>query len=592
MVNESWTRAISNIVNKKTLRAIQLETMETIASALANSYGPDGSTTQIRTMTTAKDAGTTEYTKDGHKILSNIKFNKPIEYSIVDDLKAITTNTVKTVGDGTTSAVILSYLIFKELKNLADETGKSEKTILNEFNKLVKKITSIIKEDGHKATLDDIYNIAYTSTDGNEEIASDIKKIYKDFGMEVYIDVGVTNNEESMVKSYEGLTFDSGYLNPNLINDSSNNSCTIRDPKIYIFEDPIDTPEMLKFLSTIVTNNFYSVIKSNKPPVPTAIFTPSISADAQSEINAVFNTFSQVPPEFKQLLIVNTGLTRLDNLYDLAALSGAKTIKKYIDPENQKKDIEKGLAPTVDTITNFAGSADLVVADAKTTKIINPKLMYNADGSPTFVMINLLKTLEAELASYKEQNTDVKKIYMLKRRIQSLKANMVDYFIGGISYADRDAKKDLVEDAVLNCRSAAIDGVGFGANFEAMKAIHSIIVEKYKTSFADKDLGDNIDWSAFDENDITVAVAKAYVTLFERIYAENDITKDKKDLIVKDAIINNCPLNIRNNKFDGTVLTSIKADIVILDAISKIVGLMFATNQYLLPDPSYNTYEM
>ena len=31
MVNESWTRAISNIVNKKTLRASQLGIVETIA---------------------------------------------------------------------------------------------------------------------------------------------------------------------------------------------------------------------------------------------------------------------------------------------------------------------------------------------------------------------------------------------------------------------------------------------------------------------------------------------------------------------------------------------------------------------------------
>lgn len=592
MTNEVWTRAISNIITKDTLRSIQLETMETIANTLANSYGPDGSTTQIRTMTTAKDAGVTEYTKDGHKILSNIKFNKPIEYSIVDDLRAITTNTVKTVGDGTTSAVILSYLIFKELTNLTKTTGKSEKTILNEFNKLVKKITKLIKEDGHEATMEDIYNIAYTSTDGNEEIAKEIKKIYKDFGMEVYIDVGVTNNEESLVKSYEGLTFDSGYLNPNLINDLANNSCTIRNPKIYIFEDPIDTPEMLKFLSVIVGTNFYVPLKANKPPVPTAIFAPSISADAQSEINTVFNTFSQVPPEFKQLLIVNTGLTRLDNLYDLATLSGAKTIKKYIDPENQKEDIEKGLAPTPETLVdNFCGGADVIVADAKTTKIINPKLMYYKDGSNSLLLINLLNSLEAQLSSYKEQNVDIKKIYLLKRRIQSLKANMVDYFIGGISYADRDAKKDLVEDAVLNCRSAATDGVGFGANFEALKAIDTIITKKYKKSFTNKENGDTIDWSEFNENDIEVAVAKAYVTLFERIYAENDLTKDNKDLIVKDSMIQNCPLNIRNNKYDKSVLTSIKADIVILDAISKIVGLMFTTNQYLLPDANYNTYE-
>ena len=592
MTNESWTRAIPNIVSKDTLRCIQLETMETIANALANSYGPDGSTTQIRTMTTAKDAGSTEYTKDGHKILCNIKFNKPIEYSIVDDLKAITTNTIKAVGDGTTSAIILSYLIFKELKNLADKTDKSEKTILNEFNTLVKQITEIIKKDGHDVTIDDIYNIAYTSTDGDKEIANDIKKIYKEFGMDVYIDVGVTNNENSLVKSYEGLTFDSGYLNPNLINNSTNNSCTIRNPKIYVFEDPIDTPEMLKFLSTIVTNNFYKTIQTKQPPVPTAIFAPAISADAQSEMNAVFNTFSQVPPEFKQLLIVNTGLTRLENLYDLATLSGAKTIKKYIDPENQKVDIEKGIAPTVDTVVDFNGTAELIVADAKTTKIINPQYMYNSDGSASFVLINLLKTLNAELSSYEEQNTDIKKIYLLKRRIQSLKANMVDYFIGGISYADRNAKKDLVEDAVLNCRSAATNGVGFGANFEALKAITSIIKENYKVSLEDKENGDDIDWSVLDENTIITAVAKAYVSLFKRIYAENDTTKNKGDLVVKDSLINGSPLNIRNNKFDGTVLTSINADVTILDAISKIVGLMFTTNQYLLPDPSYNTYEI
>lgn len=591
MTTETWTRAIPNIVSKETLRDVQLETMQVIAKALANSYGPDGSTTQIRTITTAKDSGVTEYTKDGHKILSSIKFNKPIEYSIVDDLKSITTNTVKTVGDGTTSAVILSYLIFKELKNLADKTGKSEKTILNEFNKLVKKITKLIEKDGHEATLDDIYNIAYTSTDGNEEIANDIKKIYKDFGMEVYIDVGVTNNEESLVKSYEGLTFDSGYMNPNLINTSSNNTCTIRNPKIYVFEDPIDTPEMLRFLSTIVTTNFYQAVQSKKPPVPTAIFAPSISADAQSEINTVFNAFSQVPSEFKQLLIVNTGLTRLDNLYDLAKLSGGKTIKKYIDPDNQKEDIEKGLAPTTETVVDFCGTADLIVSDAKTTKIINPKLMYNKDGSNSFILNTILSSLEAELASYKEQNVDIKKIYLLKRRIQSLKANMVDYFIGGISYADRDAKKDLVEDAVLNCRSAATEGVGYGANFEALKAIDAIVKEKYKKAFTDKDIGDNIDWTPFDEEDITIAVAKAYVALFERIYAESDTNKNK-DLIVKDSMILGCPLNLRNNRYDGTVLTSIKADIVILDAISKIVGLMFTTNQYLLPDASYNTYEI
>ena len=114
-IREARSKAISNIIPKKVLREVQLETLATISDTLANSYGPDGSTTQIRMDTEKDSVGRTEYTKDGHKILGCVRFNKPIEMSIVGDLHDITRNTVKKVGDGTTSAVILSNLIFKGL---------------------------------------------------------------------------------------------------------------------------------------------------------------------------------------------------------------------------------------------------------------------------------------------------------------------------------------------------------------------------------------------------------------------------------------------------------------------------------------------
>ena len=40
--------------------------------------------------------------------------------------------------------------------------------------------------------------------------------------------------------------------------------------------------------------------------------------------------------------------------------------------------------------------------------------------------------------------------------MQSLKANMIELNIGGITIADRDEAKDLVDDAVKSCRSALI----------------------------------------------------------------------------------------------------------------------------------------
>ena len=36
----------------------------------------------------------------------------------------------------------------------------------------------------------------------------------------------------------------------------------------------------------------------------------------------------------------------------------------------------------------------------------------------------------------------------IKRRIQSLKSNMVDFFVGGVNPADRDAVRALVEDVL------------------------------------------------------------------------------------------------------------------------------------------------
>ena len=57
-----------------------------------------------------------------------------------------------------------------------------------------------------------------------------------------------------------------------------------------------------------------------------------------------------------------------------------------------------------------------------------------------------------------------------------------------------------------------------------------------------------------------------------------------KGLIEKGAF------NLRTNRFDGKVKSSIMSDIVILEAISKIIVLMATSEQFILPSPVYNTY--
>lgn len=597
-MNTARIKAVSNIVPKNVLREVQLETIERIANALANSYGPSGSTTLIRKGDDVKGSGVTAYTKDGHSILGAIKFNKPIEMSILDDLKDITRNTVKTVGDGTTSAVILSYEIFRALNEIiSDHANFTEKAVVAELQKVVKDITTIIENSKQKPTIDKIYQIALTSTDGNEEVANSIREIYEQFGLGVYIDVGISNTTNHMVKTYEGLTIDGGYFNPCFINRAKDAVSELQNPNIYIFEDPIDNNYTLNLCYKIVEQNLIAPLTKYNTLVQqgnqaeadavitnelkaTAIITPTFGRDIRSQMDSIIDMMSSSKIEQRAPLTIITGMTDVDRLADLAAMTGAKTIKKYVDPEVQKSDVEKGIAPTLDNVaTEFGGKAELLVADTKTTKVINPELMFDIDEEGKRVFSseynNLLASLEAQLAQLDTVKESATEVNVLRRRIQSLKCNMVDYLIGGVSYTDRDALKDAVEDAVLNCRSAAKEGIGYAANFEGLRAAYEVA-----------EVTSNL--SPIREA-VSNAVYKAYANTVARIYVDYMAVEDiEQDDLIKTLIERNKPIDVTGN--DREVLSSIKTDPTTLQAIVDIVGLMFKTNQFLCPIPDMNTY--
>lgn len=597
-MNTARIKAVSNIVPKNVLREVQLETIERIANTLANSYGPSGSTTLIRKGDDVKGSGVTAYTKDGHSILGAIKFNKPIEMSILDDLKDITRNTVKTVGDGTTSAVILSYEIFRALNEIiSDHSNFTEKAVVAELQKVVKDITTIIENSKQKPTIDKIYQIALTSTDGNEEVANSIREIYEQFGLGVYIDVGISNTTNHMVKTYEGLTIDGGYFNPCFINRAKDAVSELQNPNIYIFEDPIDNNYTLNLCYKIVEQNLIAPLTKYNTLVQqgnqaeadavitnelkaTAIITPTFGRDIRSQMDSIIDMMSSSKIEQRAPLTIITGMTDVDRLADLAAMTGAKTIKKYVDPEVQKSDVEKGIAPTLDNVaTDFGGKAELLVADTKTTKVINPELMFDIDEEGKRVFSNdynnLLASLEAQLAQLDTVKESATEVNVLRRRIQSLKCNMVDYLIGGVSYTDRDALKDAVEDAVLNCRSAAKEGIGYAANFEGLRAAHEVSLVTGNMSPIREAVSD--------------AVFKAYANTVARIYVDYMAVEGiEQDDLIKKLIENNKPIDVTGNNRE--VLSSIKTDPTTLQAIVDIVGLMFKTNQFLCPIPDMNTY--
>ncbi len=559
----------SNIVKKDKLREIQGLVLEEIKDALVQSYGPYGSNTLIY-----NDSTLNKYTKDGHEILSGIQILNEIESSVQRDLVQITNNTVRKVGDGTTAATILSSIIFKTFTEL--EGKYTPYKLMRLFDKTVKEITKNIMERNRAFDFNTAYKIAMISTNGNEKISKEIATIYEKYGNEVYIDVTITTQDRNVVKVYDGLSMSEGLYNSAYMNIPKENKADIRDCHVYYFDDPVDTPEMMSLLNAIIDKNIFQPVKDkSKKIVPTVILTPHISRDMSTYIEQVEAVMTNCKGMDKPPLIIINNIFKTGNVEDIIKMCGCPPIKKYINVEQQKEDIKQGIAPTVKNVEKFCGYCDEVVATTKESKFINPKNMIVRDKEGNITGYtdeykSLLDFLKTELERYKEDGEDAAKIGGMRRRINALKANMIEYVIGGISMADREALKCLVEDAVLNCRSAAEHGVGWGANFEGL-----IASNKVKNETEDEDI-----------KLIATTIYESYVELITTLYKTMNLSDEKIESIIKAEE----PFNMVTEEYDGNVLSSIMLDPVILDSINRLLTLLFTCNQFIVDDPLKNPY--
>ena len=572
---------IDNIVRAKTMRSIQSKTLNQLADYLVPSFGPLGSYTCIK-----KENALSRYTKDGHTIIGAIHYNGIIEQSIKDDIESITRHIVKTVGDGTTSAVVLSSEIFDGINNMITDIENSgipvcSAEVIRCMESAVNMIKKSIKAYSEELTPDLVYDIAMISTNGNEFISKTLKDIYVEFGNGVFIDVSAGLTENTVIKSYNGMTLNTGYSDACYVTNSKNNTSEVDNPEVYFFEHPIDTRELGVYFDSILARNIMMPVNNKQYDqiIPTVIFAPTISQDVSSLMDSLIAIMTSMPVNNKLPICIVTGYHEADQLADLAMMCGAKMIRKYIDPSIYQKDVDAGRAPTPDNIFNWAGTCDRVVSYSDKTVFTRPHNMFKDDGSYSEQYNNLIAFLESEIKSSYEDGESINEIGTLKRRLNSLKSNMVEMFVGGITQADRDALRDLIEDAVLNIRSAAENGVGYGANILAATVAHSYAVCVLDEYASDEDAMINT---------IMKIIDNAYADLIDTLYCGTGINfVEAYNKFNKEEMV----YNIRTKSWGSNVRSSIMSDIVILDTVSRIVTMMATCNQFIVPTAMHNIYE-
>lgn len=581
---------MSNIVTGKKLKKAQRDVLNDIASVVSNTAGPYGSSTMI-----LHNQAVNEFSKDGHKVLSNIQYFHPIERAVHDELLNITSYVVRNVGDGTTSAVQLSNIIFGKLCDYLEEHEEIQpRSIVDALEKVTSKIAATIKEKaGAEMTLDDVYNICMIATNGNVQVSKDIKDIYKKMGNNVYIEINTSNSVNTVAQTYDGIYLDKGFPNSAYIN-TEDGTCDIQDAKIYYFEDNVDDPEMINLFMSIVMNNMYNGYQNKTANyVPTLILAPMISQDLKSslaQIESIMHSFdTQEARMAKPPFCVVTGINSNDDINDIVMLCDCPRIKKYINPEVHDEAVKRGDAPTVENVMQFCGSAERVVITNDTSKFINPAKMFTTDDEGnkvhTDVYTGLLNHIKSELKAAEEVRDDITLIGKLRRQLNHLEANYVEYFVGGVATSDRDNVKDLVEDAVLNCRSAAINGVGYGCNFEGLLAS-----EKVNDSYKPCDCTSKAAAIQYNlESDIACIIHESYHELIASLYRTAFVDEESVRKL-NESIEKKMPVNLRTKSFKDPVLCSLDSDPIILEAVTKITSVLVLSNQALVQEPTRNVY--
>lgn len=578
----------TNSIKKEQARIIQRKVLEEVSDLVMNSAGPKGSTTMI-----LKGDSYPLYTKDGKKILENIKLFGEVEQGILDQLLQITEKIVSKVGDGTTSAIRLSYLIFLYLVEMEVDNNKNSYDIIEKFKEAKDIIIEEIKKNTKEFTPEDAYDICMISTNGNKELSNIIYNIYKKYNTGVYIDLKTSNTSDYIIKEYDGLTINRGYASPAYIN-RPNGECVIRNPRIYVFKDPVDTEEMIGYFTKILYTNIMQPLYSKSEPTPTVIMCPFISRDVNTQLEQLEKVmYSYDKDEVSQMskppICIITNLAKYaDEIADLGMLADIKPICKYIDATVQQRDIVEGKAPSIDNVEEFYGTVEEIIIDKEKTKFINPVNMFMKDEEGNYILdeegnrvysnsyTSLLSFLKTNLQQCIDDGEDAVTINMLKRRINSLSSSLVELYIGGVSVTDRESVKDLADDAIRNCRSAANNGVGRATNFEALLAS-----DKLK------------DDESIDEEvrEFINVIYYSYLDIVEDLYIKSFANETLANEKLAESIEKEMPINLKTLEFDGKVLTSILSDITILDCIARIVTIMFTSNQILISSPMSNSYQ-
>ena len=403
--------------------------VEKLADAVKVTMGPRG-----RNVLLQKSFGAPTITKDGVSVAKEIELVDTIENMGAQLVKEVANNTAEEAGDGTTTATVLAYSIFKEgLRNVT--AGANPIELKRGMDKASTAILAELKNLSRPvADQKEIEQVATISANSDKAIGAMIAKAMEKVGKDGVITVEEAKGISDELEVVEGMQFDRGYLSPYFVTNTEKMITELANPFILLCEKKISNlKDMLPILESV-----------NQAGRPLLIIAEDVDGEALTtlvvnRLRGSLNIAAVKAPGF--------GDRRKAMLEDIATLTGATVISEELGMSLETAKFE------------VLGTAAKVVIDKDNTVIV--------DGAgDSKKVVDRVGQIRAEISNTTSDYDKEK----LQERLAKLSGGVAVIKVGAATETEMKEKKDRVDDALSATRAAVEEGIVIGGGAALISA--------------------------------------------------------------------------------------------------------------------------
>ena len=353
-------------------------------------------------------------------------------------LRQAAEKTGELVGDGTSTATIISHAIFAEgVRNVA--AGASAIDLKRGLDRgLAVAVTALKALSRPVSTRLEKAQVGTISAHNDPMIGELVADAMEKVGGEGVITVEESKTTETVLEVVEGMQFDRGYISPYFVTDPEKMEAAHENPYVLLTDRKLNAiKDLLPLLELLA-----------KQARPLLIVAEDVEAEALATL-----IVNQVRGVLKSVAVKCPGFgdRRKAMLEDMAVLTGGQVISEELGLKLEDTDIAK------------LGRASRVLVDKEHTTIIGGAGDRRAiEGR----MAQIRREIDKTTSTYDREK--------LEERLAKLSGGVAVIRVGAPSESEMKSKKDALDDAISATKAAVAEGIVPGGGLAHLRLVAAL----------------------------------------------------------------------------------------------------------------------